>query len=224
MRKQQFGWLIFTLAAIIPVFCQVSAGASDETGISSSNNSVSIDLKDVDVRSALEILFKNTGKNFTIDQDVSGVIPSISFKDVPFDLALKNIARTSGLTYRIDKDIYLISKRQEAATPAVDPNTIPQSAIQDEPETQDSEIEKIQLNFSSATDVLNAMNGNTNNNSNGYGSYGSMFGLSGSGFGNNSFGNSSFGNNSFGSNSFGNSFGNSSFGSSGFGSSFGRSW
>ena len=41
------------------------------------HGNVSLDLKDVDVRAAIESLFRGTGMNFTIDQDVQGTIPSV---------------------------------------------------------------------------------------------------------------------------------------------------
>lgn len=211
--KKNYGKLIAVFAAVSVIFgtgC-VSFAASDK------NDTVSLEFKDIDVSAAIESLFRNTGKNFTIEPDVSGVIPSLSFKDVPFDTALKNLLKTAGLTYRQDGSIYLISKKPAASaiTPQVPDAT---TTTVDEPEDSESTIEKIPLSNMGATDLLNIMNGNTNSQS-GYGGMSSLFGSSGSSFGSSG---SSFGSSgsSFGSSSFGNS--GSSFGSSSFGSS--RSW
>ena len=142
---------------------------------------VSLDLKDVEVRTAIEALFRNSGKNFAIDANVDGTIPSVSFKDVSFDTALKTLTKSNGLVYRVDSSVYIISKRPET-TPVV-ASTGSGASSQDtdasgtttEPETQ---IEKIQLNYSSPTEMLAMLSGNGHDYGNygGYGGFGNMMG------------------------------------------------
>lgn len=229
MRNKQFG-LLFVLTAIISTSIVSSVYCAETVGTATSGETVNLELRDIDVKSAIESLFRNTGKNFAIDPNVEGVIPSLSFKDVSFDSALKNLTKTAGLTYRNDQGIYIISKKAEVS--AI--RDIPQqeTIIPDEPESSETQIEKIPLTYSCATDILNMMNGNYNNNNGGYGGNGGFgnsfggggFGSSG-GFGSGGFGgNSGFGGSSFGSSGFGSSMG-SSFGGGSFGSGgYGRSW
>jgi type II secretory pathway component HofQ len=175
-------------------------------------DTVNLDLKDTDVRSAIEVLFRNTGKNFTVDQNVQGTIAALSIKDVPFDAALKSLAKSAGLVYRIDGGVYMISKRPDATTatvasaPVVDTNPVETPTT--EPEIR---IEKISLNNVSASEILSILGGGNRN----YGGYGlggnyGMYGGSGNGYGSSyGYGNNSYGGgNRWGGSGYGNSYGN----------------
>lgn len=190
--------------------------------------SVSIDLKDIEVKSAIEALFRNTGKNFAVDPSVGGSISSVSFKDVPFDTALKNLTRTAGLTYRMDGDVYLISKRNDPKTVVETPNPYPPAPETYNPETDTTKselvIDKIPLNYTSATEILSMLSGESgtggyNSSFGGYGGGRSGYG-SGSGYGAGNYGGgqSGYGRN-YGSGYGGSNYGGSNYGGSGYGGS-----
>lgn len=144
---------------------------------------VNLDLKDVDVRAAIEAMFKNTGKNFAIDPNVIGTVPAVSFKDVPFETALRNLTRSAGLVFRVDGDssIYIISKRPENASGAAGSGGAVSGAglvagvnlpAVDTPIESETIIEKVPLNYTSASEILAMLGGD----SRGYGGYGGMMG------------------------------------------------
>lgn len=212
MRSRYTKLIVAILAVVMALGIGCAAAyAADTTG------NVSLDLKDVDVRAAIESLFRGTGKSFTIDQEVQGTIAVLVIRDAPFDTALKTLAKTAGLVYRLDNNIYLIQKKQvvpEVAAPVAQDTTV---EIQ-ETTTEETVIDKIPLSNTGASELLSMMNGQTGNGNSGYGN---------SGFGNSGFGGGGFGNSGGG---FGGGFGNSGFGgnsgyggNSGFGGGYGGS-
>ena len=213
MKGLVFAFLIAIVASgTICSFC-CAAGKDDV---------VTIDLKDVDVKTAIEALFNGTGIGHTIDPQVTGVIPVFSVKDTAFDVALKILVKTAGLVYRVDNGVYMISKKPDTSDIARPADTTPVDTAQvDTTTTAESIIDKVRLSYTGATDLLNILSGNTNSNNNsGFGGM-SGFGSSSGGFGSSSsgFGSSSSG---FGSSSGG--FGSSSSSGSWGGSSSSRSW
>ena len=118
MKNTLYSWLVVIVVAASSWACNAAYATDDKL--------VSLELKDIDVKSAIESLFRNTGKNFAIEPDVVGTIPSMSIKDVRFDIALKSLTKTANLVYRIDNDIYLISKR-----PVLAPQTAVENAAVD---------------------------------------------------------------------------------------------
>ena len=214
--------LLILVAASTCWICAV-AQAADAT-----NPTVNLDLKDVDVRSAIEALFKNTGRNFAIDPLVTGVIPSLSFKDVAFDQALRNLVKTAGLVYRQDGDIYLISKKPDAtSTAGVATAVAVDTAVVDTTTAPETQIEKVPLSNTGAGELLSMMNGN--NSGGGYGGgmggYGGSMGGYGGGMGGYGGGMGGYGNSSRGGYGGGSSYGgyggSSSRGGYGGGSSYG---
>lgn len=177
MREGSFHLLCF---AVLVAALTISIGAPILAAEAAQSN-VNLDLKDTDVKSAIEALFRGTGKNYSIDSNVQGTISALSIKDVPFDAALKSLTKSSGLVFRQDAGVYIISVRPDtsqltsgggAAAPAtelasVDPTTA-------EPELK---IEKIPLSNTSATEILAILGGNNNNNTRSYGGYGMGSGM-----------------------------------------------
>jgi type II secretory pathway component GspD/PulD (secretin) len=215
MRFAVKNWyILLTIAAVvigIPVY------ADELTTAEKSDDNISLNLKDIDIRSAIEAMFRNSGKNFALDPSVAGLnVPAVSFTDVPFDTALKSLTRSMGLVYRIDQNIYIISKKPETTLAAYTPSLEPTPEIEPLTSSPDVIIDKVPLNYSSATEILAIMSGNTNNGfGNGYGGYGGFgsYGGFGNGMSNLSFGGLTTG---FGSN-------NSGYSGYGYGSNSGTS-
>jgi len=171
MVARSFVLLLIGLMLVVPAAAQVNGASQDDT--------VNLDLKDVDVRAAIEALFRGTGKNYAIDPNVSGTIPSVQFRNVPFETALKNLTRSAGLVYRIDNasNIYIITKKPDVSTatssvtsqlPSVSSST---STYVDTTTTErEVKIEKIPLNYASASEILDMLGGGTGRTY-GYGGY-----------------------------------------------------
>ena len=151
-------WVLSTVLVLVGLSACAAVFASDAVGAAKAEDTITLELKDVDVRSAIEAVFRNTGKNFWIDQDVHGTIPVLSFKDVPFKTALKNLTRLSGLVCREDGGVYMISKKPEANNPII--RDLPKiEPYVEEPTTSEIRVEKIPLNYSSASEILAVMSG-----------------------------------------------------------------
>ena len=231
MIKLYTGCLLMIAIMAVSAACAVALPYDAPLGVpvaSKQNPNVSIDLKDIEIKSAIEALFRNTGKNFAVDPSVGGSISSVSFKDVPFDTALKNLTRTTGLTYRMDGDIYLISKRADPGS-VVPPNPYnnqppPPEADMTYADTTKSEqiIDKVPLNYTSASEILAVMGGgdsrgygSAGGSNTGYGGYGGGYGGGGYGGSNTGYGGGGFG--GYGGGGYGNNYG----GGSGYGSGSG---
>jgi len=73
--------------------------------------SVSLQLRDAEISNALEMLFKDSGKDYTIESGVSGRV-SLSLTDAPWEKALRSLLDSARLTYtRDDSGIYAIKPR-----------------------------------------------------------------------------------------------------------------
>jgi type II secretory pathway component HofQ len=178
-----------------------------------SENMISLELRDTPVRTAIDSLFKGTGKNYAIEPGVTGTIPNLSLKDVTFDQALKTLTKSAGLTYKKEGNVFLIGVKQQVEVQPPVPTAVDTSAVE-QPAEMDRKVEKIALNYADAMDISGIFGGsNFQSRSSslagggGYGGGGSSYGggMSGGygggmsgGFGGSSFGGSSFGGSSFG--------------------------
>ncbi len=180
MKRRVYKVLLMVMATAM--FLGICALAFAQDAV----KNVSLDLKDVDVKAAIESLFRGTGMNFTIDQDVTGSIPSLSIQGVTFDVALKSLTKTAGLTYRKDNGIYQIQKKQPVTevTSGATPTTTTDLAAVDATTTPEVIIDKIPLNHVGASELLGYLNGSGGTNGSGGGGFGGGgFGNQGGGFG-----------------------------------------
>jgi len=193
-------------------------------------DTVSLDLRDAPVRQALEQLFRNAGKNYSIDSNIQGYV-TLKVTDQPFDTALRLLMRSSNppLTYDPTNGIYQVRQRavpspygDGMAPPSAPPSMTPEGGT---PGTttkpgvlrkmapliyQDSAALAVMFGGSvlpvefgrnsNSNGGGNSLGGGTNGNFGGN-SFGGGFGGGGNSFGGG--GNSNFGGNSFGGNSFG---------------------
>ena len=250
MRESKWvaGLLIaFVVAGAAVLMVSTAALAADD------DEPISLDLKDVDVRAAIESLFRGTNRNYFIAQDVTGTIPSLSITDVPFTQALKSVLKSAGLVYRVENSVYMISKKPATSLtgttgvsgvlPGVT-SAASDSVTVDTTTTVETIIDKVPLTNMSASEIIAMMKGEGGSYGGGYG--GSSYGGYGGGYGGSSYGgygsssryggSSSYGgyggSSRYGSSSYGgssrygsSSYGSSSrYGSSGYGSSSYRSW
>ncbi|MDO4694663.1 MAG: type IV pilus secretin PilQ [Eikenella sp.] len=73
---------------------------------------ISLDFQDVDVRTILQILAKESGMNIVASDSVSGKM-TLSLKDVPWDQALDLVMQARDLDYRRNGNIINVAPRQE---------------------------------------------------------------------------------------------------------------
>src|SRR3569833_2396892 len=110
---------LLTLLAVSP-----AARAAEDL-----DRKVSVNLRDVPLRSAIDSLFAGTGLQYSVDPNVLNVPVTLNLRDIGLQSGLRLLVRQAataqpGLTFSKDGDIYVIRIRQ--AQPAA-----PQ--IQDEP-------------------------------------------------------------------------------------------
>ncbi|MHB9036087.1 MAG: secretin and TonB N-terminal domain-containing protein [Armatimonadota bacterium] len=189
MEKAVIKWQVVAIVATV-LATAACLPAAEMTSLAKSSETISLDLKDVDVRSAIEAVFRNTGKNFALDPNVAGTIPSVSFRDVPFETALKSLTKTAGLVFRMDQNIYLISKKPEVASAPESvgpPSGSPE--VESPTSSPDVVIDKVPLNYSSPSEILAVMGGGGREYGGfgggygGYGGYGGGMGGYGGGYG-----------------------------------------
>lgn len=101
-----------TLALLlIAVWCTPLAGAPAEDAPAS--RTVTLDVKDADVRDILKSMQKQCGiKNLVIDPDVKGSTPRLIFKDVPCQTAFRVVFRQFGLAGQVDATVTSVEPRQ----------------------------------------------------------------------------------------------------------------
>ncbi len=141
------------ISTLILVLLFVSVTASLASSTSNDQPNVDLDLRDVSIRSALEMLFTSAGKNFSIQGDVSGNIASLSISNVPFDVALATIEKSHGLVHSLNGDTYIIKKRPEPKI--FDEVTPPEPPVVDMQVTsKETKIEKIQLMHTDPREIM----------------------------------------------------------------------
>lgn len=199
MRRSWVTWLIVALVALAPAAVYAQAGMA----AAPAKDAVNLDMRDIDIRAAIEALFRGTGKNFAIDPNVSGTVSSVQFKDVSFEVALRNLTKTAGLVYRVDNasNIYIISKKPETQPRPETGITAmtPVSTYIDAPTEKEVKIEKVPLNYTSASEIL-AMLGSGGREYGGFTGYGGYGNQGYGGYGNQGYG----GYGGYGSRSYGN--------------------
>lgn len=123
-------------------------------------STVNLDLKGVELRPALEALFRAQGCNFAISDTVTGTI-NLHLDGATFDQALKAMTKIGGLTYRISDNIYIVERKPSDTTVpvAVSPVETPLATTT----TVEVRVEKIILIYSTPSDLLEVMNGSIGN-------------------------------------------------------------
>jgi type II secretory pathway component GspD/PulD (secretin) len=92
---------------------------------------VSLDLRDVPVRTALQELFQNAHVQYTIDPRVSGYV-TLKIADQPFDNALRLLMRVSGVPLRYtvqEGGVYVVEPRPLPAPQTYGPPPVSQGTL-----------------------------------------------------------------------------------------------
>lgn len=162
--KRELAGLLFTL--IIMSSAGSALLAEDAAKPASATKSlVSLDLKDVDVKTAIQLLFQNSDKNYSIDKDVDGTVPVVKIKNLEFDTALKTITKLAGLTYKRDNSgVYYISRKPDAPSESINYTSGiindtpgPPPEILDLPKSDEIVIRKVKLRNIGASEMLSML-------------------------------------------------------------------
>ena len=129
---------------LAPVRVQAAPAA---TAAASQPAPITLTLRDVPLRTALETLFSGSGLQHAVEGAVPNYPLTLDIHDVPFTTALRTLLRlTPGVTYRKEGDIYVIGVRQPPAEqPATREEVQPPDQTSAQPEYR---YEKVPLNFS----------------------------------------------------------------------------
>ncbi|MCE5322956.1 hypothetical protein LLG46_06540 [bacterium] len=102
--------LLSVLLVVLAVLTSCAiCGAEEKQKTDPWQTPITIDLKDVSTRKALDALFSGTGINYAVDSIVDGYIQSFSIRDMRLRTALDALIKTAGLTYREDNGVVIIT-------------------------------------------------------------------------------------------------------------------
>jgi type II secretory pathway component GspD/PulD (secretin) len=110
------GALAFGCLAVVPALLARPAHAQE------AEKKVTLNLKDVPLRSAIDALFQGTGLQYSVDPNVPNVPVTLNIRDVGLQPALRILIRQAavavpGLTVSREGDIYVVKIRQAVTAP-----------------------------------------------------------------------------------------------------------
>lgn len=120
-------------------------------------NYLSFNFQDVDLRTLLQIIAKNSGKNFVISDAVKGNM-SLSLKEVTWEKALSVVLRANGLDSRTEDNVIIIAPVEELAANDVKRLQAQQQLSSLSPPVSDI----IHLRYANANDLVNVLKGQGN--------------------------------------------------------------
>ena len=103
--------LVLLLAAVAGVQAQQTPAPGATTAAAGPETKISLDLRDVPFRTAIDALFGPTGLQFAIEPTMPNIPVTVSLRDVDYSVALRTILRLAQATYRKDTNIYVIGPR-----------------------------------------------------------------------------------------------------------------
>jgi len=111
---------------------------------------VTVNFKDVDVKSAISMLFDGSGQNYAFEPGVSGTVNK-KLVDLPFPDALSAVLKAANLTMRKDKAVYIIGPQKEAPPVAL---IAPPAVVKETPKaTPKKQVIKIPVGYADAFDI-----------------------------------------------------------------------
>src|SRR3569623_1561177 len=113
---------------------------------------VTLNLKDVPLRSAIDALFQGTGLQYSVDPNVLNVPVTLNIRDIGLQAALRLLVRQAataqpGLTFSKDGDIFVVKIRTEHPLP---PPTTEDTPPEYTDQASEFTWEKIPIQFNNA--------------------------------------------------------------------------
>jgi hypothetical protein len=174
---------------------------------------VTLSLREVPLRAALQMLFEGSGRQHAVEPGVPNMPITLDIRDVPFDTALRMLTRLAGVTFSKDGEIFIVRQRQPAPELLAQNLYEPPAPVEAAAAAGGPTWEKIPLNYIHPVVLAAVMGGQViptedqviggpGGNGGGFGGYGGLGGLNaGGGYGtpNGGLGMNGFGNLGFGS-------------------------
>ena len=110
----------YTLSAAMLLAAPLAASAQAPPATAAMDPRVNLDLREIPLRDAIGLLFKNSGIQYAIDPNVPNVPITLNIRDIALPAALRLITRQAatqapGLTTAREGDVYLIRIRPQVA-------------------------------------------------------------------------------------------------------------
>jgi hypothetical protein len=117
---------------------------------------ISLTMRDTPLRSAMELLFQQSGQQHAVEAAVPNIPITVNLRDATFATALRVVTRLAGVTYRKEGDVYVIGLRP----PPVVETTTTEAAAPEQPQApSEPAVEKIPLQSTSAAIFAYLFNG-----------------------------------------------------------------
>jgi len=174
--------VLLTLASILTVIVAAPSFAQAQT---ETERLVTIRVQDTPIRSAIDMLFQGSGKNYGFEAGADqNTLITVNLVDVPFTNALNTMLRAAGMTMRQENGIYMIGPKKEQTTEVTAPTEwIPEVETD---QTTSKDIRKLQIGFidvGDLADIFGVQSYGTRAAYGGYGGYGGGYGGYGLGMG-----------------------------------------
>ncbi|MDI6828648.1 MAG: hypothetical protein QME62_09210 [Armatimonadota bacterium] len=213
---------VWVLLALMFVFLIVFAVPTFAQAQSETEKLVTIRVQDTPIRSAIDMLFQGSGKNYGFEAGADqNTLITVNLVDVPFTNALNTMLRAAGMTMRQENGIYMIGPKREQTTEVAAPTEwIPEVETD---QTTSRDIRKLQIGFidvGDLADIFGVQSYGTRAAYGGFGGYGGGYGMGGygmGGYGMGGYGMGGYGMGGYGMGSYG-GYGTGGYGSYGMGS------
>jgi hypothetical protein len=108
---------------------------------------VTLSLRDVPLRAALQMLFEGSGRQHAVEPAVPNVPITLDIRAVPFDTALRMLTRLAGVTFSKDGEIFIVRQRQPAPELLAQNPYDPPAPVEPAAAAGGATWEKIPLNY-----------------------------------------------------------------------------
>lgn len=106
------------------------ARAQDTAAGAAPDKTVTLNLRNVPIQTALQVLFKDAGiSQYKIAQEIQGMTGTVNIKDVPFSSALNQLLEnaTPKAAFTVDNGVYNVTVKRAAPAP---PTTVERTAVE----------------------------------------------------------------------------------------------
>lgn len=101
--------LMLIVVALVLASALAACAAQGDSAAVTKNPTVNLELRDTQIKDAIDILFKDRGLNYTVDPNIVGKVVELRLKEVTFKQALDALCEAAELTYTVKDGAYAIS-------------------------------------------------------------------------------------------------------------------
>lgn len=110
------------------------------------DRTVTLNLQDTPLRTALQMLFAGSGLQHAVENAVPNVPVTLQIRDLPFQTALRTLVRLAGVTFQKEGEIFIVRQRPLAPEPT--PSVFePPAPIEIAAGAGGEAVEKIPINY-----------------------------------------------------------------------------